>query len=81
MVLNPKSKPILLRLPEVIKLTGLSRSAVYAMASSGIFPRPIKIGPRASAWLEREVIDWIEARIANSRSIDSTIIFQTDPEV
>lgn len=50
----------LLRLPEVLSRTGLSRSTLYADAT---FPRSIKIGPRAVAWDEREIDDWIEARI------------------
>lgn len=51
----------LLKLPEVIALTGKSGSAIY---SDPTFPKPVKIGPRASAWVESEIVEWIEARIA-----------------
>lgn len=54
----------LLRLREVQTTTGLSRSAIYDMASRGQFPSPIKIGPRASAWVATEVDTWIERKIA-----------------
>lgn len=54
----------LLRLPEVSHITALRRSQIYRLAADGKFPKPCKIGPRASAWIESEVIDWIEARIA-----------------
>ena len=51
----------LLRLPDVLSLTGLSRSRLYADPS---FPKSVKIGERAVAWVEDEVRDWIDARIA-----------------
>lgn len=56
----------LLRLPEVCRRTGLSRSEIYRRigASSGAFPAPIKLGERASAWPEHEVSAWIAARVA-----------------
>lgn len=55
----------LLKLPEVESITGKSRSSIYGDPT---FPRPIKIGPRASAWIESEVTAWIEARIAERQS-------------
>ena len=51
----------LLRLPAVKQITGLSRSTIYADPS---FPRSVKIGERAVAWVEDEINDWIGARIA-----------------
>jgi prophage regulatory protein len=50
-----------LRIKEVLKLTGLSRSAIYYTAS---FPQPVKIGVQAAAWLEDEVSAWMASRIA-----------------
>lgn len=52
------------RLPEVEHETGKRRSAIYAEIQAGTFPRPVKIGPRASAWVASEIQDWIAARIA-----------------
>lgn len=54
----------LLKLKEVLAITGLSRSYIYALAQQGIFPKPVKLSERASAWIESEVEDWIEKRIA-----------------
>ena len=54
----------LLRLPEVQKKTGLGHDSVYRLARRGQFPRPIKIGLHASAWLESEVDAFIVGRIA-----------------
>ena len=52
--------PKLLRLEAVKELTGLSRSSIYA---DPVFPRPVKIGARAVAWVEQEISDWIASRI------------------
>ncbi len=51
----------LLRISEVENITGKKRTSIY---SDPTFPRPVKIGLRASAWVESEVIAWIESRIA-----------------
>ena len=52
----------LIRLPEVMRLVGLSRSTVLKMVAEGAFPAPILIGKRAVAWRVRDVIAWIEDR-------------------
>ncbi|MBL8226386.1 MAG: AlpA family transcriptional regulator [Chromatiales bacterium] len=53
----------LLRLPQVEDLTALKRAHIYALARRGLFPKPIKIGARASAWTETDVRAWIAARV------------------
>ena len=52
------------RLPQVRARTGLSRSEIYRRIAAGDFPKPIRIGERASAWVGHEVSDWIASRIA-----------------
>lgn len=54
----------LLRLPEVIRRTALSRTAIYRAIAAGTFPRPVKLTERASAWSAAEVERWIAERIA-----------------
>ena len=46
------------RLPEVISLTGLSRSSIYLRISVQEFLKPIKIGRRAVGWPEDSLIAW-----------------------
>lgn len=46
------------RLPEVMALTGLSRSSIYLRISNKEFPKPIKIGRRAIGWPEDVLIGW-----------------------
>ena len=54
----------LLRLREVCRRTGKSRSEVYRRIAAGDFPQPVKLGERASAWPEHEVSARIAGRIA-----------------
>ena len=63
----------LLRWPDVQPLVGICRSHAHQLATAGRFPRPIKLveNGRASAWLESEIREWIEGRIAASRPTDS----------
>lgn len=58
--------PRLLRLDAVKEITGLSRSTIYADAT---FPRPVKIGERAVAWIDDEIKDWVDARIAQRNEV------------
>jgi prophage regulatory protein len=52
------------KLPDVLAKTGLSRAHLYALAQKGAFPKPVKLSERSSAWVESEVQDWINERIA-----------------
>jgi prophage regulatory protein len=60
---NPRSENFLLKLPEVINSTGKSRSVIYADIQEGTFPKPIRIGKRAVAWLAEDIALWIETQI------------------
>ena len=53
----------LLRLPEVQRLTGLRRSAIYEQMQKGVFPRSVKAGLRAATWSEAAIQTWISDRI------------------
>jgi prophage regulatory protein len=59
-----------LRLPDVIKQTGLSRSSIYLRISSEDFPKPISLGGRSVGWLQQDVDDWVLAKIEASRIND-----------
>ena len=59
--------PQLLRLPEVQRLTGIKRTHIYRLQQLGQFPKRVKLGPRASAYVASEVTAWIESRISESR--------------
>ena len=58
----------ILRLPEVMARTGLSRSTIYVRLEQGRFPRPVSLGSSAVGWVEAEVDEWMRERIVESRS-------------
>jgi prophage regulatory protein len=53
-----------LRLPEVQNRIGLGRDSVYRLVRAGLLKAPLKISTRASGWLEQDVVDFLESRIA-----------------
>lgn len=57
----------LIRLPEVLEKTGLSRSHAYELMRRKQFPAPYPIGERARAWSEKEVDQWITDRIEEGK--------------
>ena len=58
----------IIRLPEVMARTGLSRSTIYHKISNGEFPPPINLGLRAVGWIADEITDWINEQIKKSRT-------------
>lgn len=54
----------ILRLPDVIIKTGLSRSSIYKLIKSGNFPDRVSLGPRATGWRSTDIDKWIESRIS-----------------
>ena len=58
-----------IRIREVMRLTGLARSTIFLMSSTGRFPKQIALGCAASGWLESEVIQWCDAQVRVSRNV------------
>ena len=58
----------ILRLPEVIARTGLSRSTIYLRMKHNAFPPRISLGGRAVGWLDEDIDGWLQDRIEESRS-------------
>ena len=58
-----RSHDRLLRMPEVQRLTGLRRSAIYEQMRHGTFPQSVKVGPRATTWSEASIQAWIAERL------------------
>jgi len=70
-----------LRLPDVIKRTGLRRSALYLRIAANEFPRGFSLGGNAVGWLESEVDDWIAAKAASRPAFSKTGAGGTPPSV
>ncbi|WP_201752611.1 helix-turn-helix transcriptional regulator [Sphingomonas changnyeongensis] len=60
--MTDRSNDRLIRLPEVLRRTGLSRSTIYGWIENGRFPRQVQLSARCVAWYESEVNEWIAAR-------------------
>lgn len=54
----------LIRLPDVMMITGLKRSTVYNKMKSGEFPKSVSIGERSIAWVESEINSWVANNIS-----------------
>jgi prophage regulatory protein len=54
-----------IRRRDVQEATGLCRSAIYQGVSDGTFPKPVKLGLRAVAWISEEIEEWKAQRIAD----------------
>ena len=57
----------ILRLSEVKAATGLSRSTIYSQMAEGYFPKPISLGARAVGWVNTDIENWLNQRIADSK--------------
>lgn len=57
-----------IRVKEVLTITSLSNSELYRRIKAGTFPSQVKLAPGHSVWIESEVMTWLDARIAESRS-------------
>lgn len=57
------TKVALLRRPDVERITGLSRSSIYAKMKTGEFPQSIPLTGRIVAWLQSEILEWVQSKI------------------
>lgn len=62
----------IIRLKELVAITGLARSTVYDRLDKKsprydeAFPRPFKLGVKSVGWLEHEVHFWIRCKAFSS---------------
>lgn len=58
----------ILKLPDLIKISGLSRSTLYEKLNEKCsrydetFPKQLKLSRNAVGWLEHEVLEWLESK-------------------
>lgn len=58
--------PVLLRLPSVCAVVGLSKSQIYRLIRAGEFPAGIALGANSVAWPAERVHAWIAEKISAS---------------
>lgn len=62
----------ILRINQVIEMTTLGRSTIYKYIKEGTFPKQIKMGARASGWLQADVENWILTRRCGGREVQES---------
>lgn len=60
----------ILRRKQVEAETGYSRSTLYLRIAQGLWPKPVRLGPRAVGWPAGEVVGLNVARIAGKSDAD-----------
>jgi prophage regulatory protein len=53
----------LIRIQKVNSRTGLAKSTIWDMVKKDKFPKPIKLSPRVTVWVESEIDEFIENMI------------------
>lgn len=53
----------MLTLRDVRDRTTFSKTHLYRLINAGTFPQPVKIGERRVAFVEREIDQWLQARV------------------
>ena len=69
---NFQKNTTFLKLPDVCKRTGLSRSTVYKLIKAGTFPRQIKLTEHSSAWIASEIQEWAD-NVISKRNEDLSV--------
>ena len=57
-----KELPVIgfLRLPQVLEIIPVSKSAWWQGCKDGRFPKPVKLGPKTTAWRAEDIAALIE---------------------
>ena len=50
--------------PELLKLVPYTIRHIYRMEKAGKFPARVKVGANRVAWVQLEVLRWLELRVA-----------------
>ena len=52
----------MLRFPDVLERTGLSKATIYRLLKANKFPAPMRLSPRSVGWPVQLIEDWLETR-------------------
>lgn len=55
----------LIRIQEMMDKVGIAKSTVWYMVKEGKFPKPKKLSPRVTVWVEAEIDEFIKNIIDN----------------
>lgn len=58
--MNNENHEVLLRLPQVLQIIPVSRSAFWAGIKAGKYPKAVKLGERTTCWRRSEILAVIQ---------------------
>ena len=61
----------MLRAPEVMARTGLSRVTIWRRVRAGTFPAPVELGANSIGWPATEISAWLESRLRRTYSAET----------
>lgn len=53
----------IVRLQQLIAMTGLARSTIYKLMGDNKFPKSVTLGCRSVGWIEEEVQQWLSEKV------------------
>jgi len=65
--MHESDRPRLIRINEVMRITGLAKSTIDALIAENRFPKRVKVAPRTTGWVESEVLEWVQSVIDRHR--------------
>ncbi len=51
----------IVRMPELLKITGYSRPTIYRLMSEGAFPKSLKLGKNSIGWKLSTIQAWMDS--------------------
>ena len=71
---NQKHIPRLIRISQVLAVVPMCRSWIYHQVQKGLFPPPVAIGARAVAWIDAEVDQVMDAKVAGKNEAEIQVL-------
>lgn len=53
----------ILRIDEVLHVTGMSRATIYRKVAAKAFPAPVRLAPQTVGWREQDIEAWMDALV------------------
>ena len=63
--------------PELLKLVPYTIRHIYRMEKAGKFPARVKVGANRVAWVQSEVLRWLELRVAGRPEMPAPVLEPT----
>ena len=61
----------ILRLPDLVRVTGLSRTTLWRLEREGTFPARVRLSENSVGWREDEVLIWLKSRPRGVRFVQT----------